>query len=200
MQTSDGSSSLSYELVLARRNGGLVIQNESLRRDRDVMFVRDGDGHVRLRDASTGSLGPSRLAQLSMLVPLSLTEPVAARAASALAGIEVHVPFATQARWFGSGMVPDRNMRGDNIVQSTSRLQRGGGNLANALHALRNRPDWPDTLDTIRLLVDDDIADVTTPASASGGSIGLSVSYRTTGSVPAFALSDGTLALLALIS
>jgi predicted ATPase len=96
-------------------------------------------------------------------------------------------------------MGPERNMRTDNIVQSTGRLDRGGANLANAFHALRNRPDWADTLETIRL-VDDDITDVTTPASASGGSIGLDVSYRTSGSIPAFALSDGTLALFALIA
>lgn len=96
-------------------------------------------------------------------------------------------------------MVPERNMRTDNIVQSTGRVDRGA-NLANAFHALRNRPDWSDTLETIKLIVDDDITDVTTPASASGGNIGLTVTYRTSGSVPAFALSDGTLALLAIIA
>lgn len=77
---------------------------------------------------------------------------------------------------------------------------RGGGtNLPNAYHALRNRDDWQDTLETIRLVVDEDIRDVLTPASASGGSIGLAVKYRT-GTVPAFALSDGTLALLSLVA
>jgi predicted ATPase len=49
-------------------------------------------------------------------------------------------------------------------------------------------------------VVDDDIIDVTQPPSGGGGSIGLAVSYRTSGSIPAFALSDGTLALLALIA
>jgi len=91
-------------------------------------------------------------------------------------------------------------MRVDNIVQSTGRVDRGGANLSNVVHALRNRPDWPDTLETIKLLIDDDITDVTTPASASGGNIGLAISYRASGSIPAFALSDGTLALLALIA
>lgn len=86
------------------------------------------------------------------------------------------------------------------IIQSTSQLARGGANLANAFHALRNREDWPDTLSIIQLVIDGDIHDVTTPASASGGNIGLAVSYRTTGSIPAYALSDGTLALLALIA
>jgi predicted ATPase len=84
-------------------------------------------------------------------------------------------------------------------VQATTRLERGGTNLPNAYHALRNRDDWQNTLDTIRLLVDEDIRDVMTPASASGGSIGLVVKYRT-GTVPAFALSDGTLSLLSLVA
>ena len=44
-----------------------------------------------------------------------------------------------------------------------------------------------------------DIRNVTTPASASGGSIGLTVNYRT-GAVPAFARSDGTLALFSLVA
>jgi predicted ATPase len=131
---------------------------------------------------------------------LIATSPAAARAMNALASIEVHVPFATQARWFGPRMVPERNMRADNIVQSADRVERGGANLANAFHELRNRADWADTLETIRLVIDDDITEVTTPASGSGGSIGLAVTYRTTGSIPAFALSDGTLALLALIA
>src|SRR5690606_19156570 len=63
----------------------------------------------------------------------------------------------------------------------------------------RNRDDWQETLETIQLVVDEDIRDVMTPASASGGSIGLAVKYRT-GTVPAFALSDGTLALLSLVA
>jgi predicted ATPase len=137
----------------------------------------------------------------SILFTLASAEnTVIARLAAAAAGIEVHVPFATQARWFGAGLVPERTLRADNIVQSTDHLARGGTNLANAYHALRNRADWHDTLETIRLAIDDDIGDVTTPASASGGSIGLALTYRSSGSIPAIALSDGTLALLALIA
>jgi len=194
--TTDGASALLYQLTLARRNGSFAVTNEWLRDSYggEPVFVRDGDTFVmddeKARPAPKGPL----------LGTLTAFHPVIARVAGALAGIEVHVPFATQARWFGAGMVPERNMRADNIVQSTGSLDRGGSNLANAFHALRNRADWADTLETIRLVVDGDILDVTTPASASGGSIGLAATYRATGSVPAFALSDGTLALLALIA
>jgi predicted ATPase len=199
VETSDGTSSLAYGMILVRRNGSFAIEHESLHRDGKAVFVRNGESFV-VDPAVIPQPSVTIATRSPLLVTLSALSPVVARAASMLAGIEVHVPFATQARWFGPGMVPERNTRLDNIVQSTDRVDRGGANLANAFHALRNRPGWADTLETIRLVVDDDITDVTTPASASGGSIGLAVSYRASGSIPAFALSDGTLTLLALIA
>jgi predicted ATPase len=198
VDTTDGRSILSYEMILAPRNGSFAIEHESLHLDGAARFVRDGESFVAFPNEDS-QLAPGPIAAKWSMLFLNAS-PLAARMIAALSGIEVHVPFATQARWFGPGMVPDRNMRVDNIVQSTGRLDRGGANLANAFHALRNRPDWADTLETIRLMIDDDIVDVTTPASASGGSIGLAVSYRVSGLIPAFALSDGTLALLALIA
>lgn len=200
VDTTDGSSTLSYAMVLAGGSGGFTIEHESLHRDGQPVFVRDPKTVVFSPNLIEQPPPPSYpAARWSLLFGFGGQIP-GKRMAAAVAGIEVHVPFATQARWFGPGMVPERNMRGDNIVQSTGRVIRGGTNVANAFHALRNRPDWADTLETIKLVVDDDITDVTTPASASGGSIGLAVSYRTSGSIPAFALSDGTLALLALIA
>ncbi|MBC7976013.1 MAG: ATP-binding protein [Myxococcales bacterium] len=197
---SDGQSVLSYDIVLARRNGSFVTQSESLRIEGDPVYVRDGDTIVGSSEAGSALPSGTIYTKWPLLSMLLAASPTAARAVNALAGIEVHVPFATQARWFGPGAAPERTMRGDAIVQSTDRLDRGGANLANAVHELRNRHDWADTLETIRLVIDEDIIDVTTPASASGGSIGLSVTYRTSGSIPAFALSDGTLALLGLIA
>jgi predicted ATPase len=196
----DGNSSLSYGMILARRNDSFVIGHESLHQDGEVVFIRAGETVIGSPSiASQLAPGSYPLTRWPLLASMS-GNPIVARVSNALAGIEVNVPFATQARWWGPGMVPERNLRADNIVQATDRVDRGGANLANAYHALRNRPNWQDTLDTIRLLIDDDVVDVTTPASASGGSIGLAVTYRTSGSIPAFALSDGTLALLALIA
>jgi predicted ATPase len=129
----------------------------------------------------------------------SLLTPPGERVGALLEGIEVHGPFTTNAAWLSRGASAERSTRSDTVVQATSRVARGGTNLPNAFHALRNRDDWQDTLETIRLVVDNDIRDVMTPASASGGSIGLAVKYRT-GTVPAFALSDGTLALLSLVA
>jgi len=200
VDTTDGESILSWGITLARQNGTFVIEHESLHRDGAALFVREGERIIGLPatipQPPTGFIA----AKYTVLVMMSAFIPMVERVRAALAGIEVHVPFATQARWFGAGVMPERNMRTDNIIQSTDRLDRGGANLANAFHALRNRSDWADTLETIRLVIDNDITDVITPASASGGNIGLTVTYRAVGSIPAFALSDGTLALLALIA
>jgi predicted ATPase len=196
----DDATGLAYEIILAPRGGYLAIAQETLFHDQELLFVRDGEAVTLGGPLAQGTQPGPIPSRIPALTALSVFSPLVARMTAALAGVEVHVPFATQGRWFGPGMVPERNMRADNIVQATDRLDRGGANLANAFHALRNRPDWPDMLETIRLLIDDDITDVTTPASASGGSIGLAVSYRSSGSIPAFALSDGTLALLALIA
>src|SRR5262249_16343701 len=157
--------------------GNLVIEHEVLTSGEDMLLERDGE-ELHLGASLVQSPKPRSISPRSpALMAVSVFSSLAARMTSALAGIEIHVPFAAQAGWFGPGMVPERNMRTDNLVQATGRLDRGGANLASALHALRNRPDWPDTLETIRLVVDDDITDVITPATAGGGNIGLAVAY-----------------------
>jgi predicted ATPase len=156
---------------------------------------------VREHDA-VHMMGPSETT-LRMLRPwqpflyAAATQGPLGAVGAMLEGIEVHGPFATAASWVRPGA--ERGARSDNVVQATSRVTRGASNLASAFHALRNRDDWQDTLELVQLLVDQDVRDVVTPASASGGSIGLAMKYRT-GMVPAFALSEGTLALLALIA
>lgn len=196
----DDSTSMSYDIILVPRGGSLIIEYETLMSSDEILLARDGAKLVLGTGVAQGSQPGPITAKMSALTALSMVSPDVRRMTAALAGIEVHVPFATQTRWFGPGMVPERNMRTDNLIQATGRVDRGGANLANAFHALRNRPDWSDTLETIKLVVDDDITDVTTPATAGGGNIGLVVTYRVAGSVPAFGLSDGTLALLALIA
>jgi predicted ATPase len=145
--------------------------------------------------ATIGAVPPSR----SLLPVLALTSSHFKGVDRWLQGIEIHGAFATGPAWLRPSVGAERGARSDNIVQAASRLARGATNLPNAFHTLRNRGDWEDTLELVQLLVDDDVRDVLTPASASGGSIGLAVKYRT-GIVPAFALSDGTLALLSLIA
>jgi predicted ATPase len=90
-------------------------------------------------------------------------------------------------------------LRASNIVRPVSRVEPGGRNLANVYHTLRDQPDWPETLARIQLALGDRIESVTTPADPSGGRIGLALRFAGVGEVPAFAMSDGQLAYLALL-
>jgi predicted ATPase len=89
--------------------------------------------------------------------------------------------------------------RSSNIVRPVSRVEVGGRNLPNVYHALRIQKDWPQTLERIRLALGDQIEDVITPADPSGGRIALEARIAGIGNVPAFAMSDGQLAYLALL-
>lgn len=187
--------SLSYGISLGLE-GGFAITHESLHeRDAGMVFERTGESVV-VPDLLEGARRFTRPREPFIH---AWSRGSGRREGSLLEGIEVHGPFTTIAPWLSRGSTAERSARSDNVLQATSRVARGGTNIANAYHTLRNRDDWPDTLETIRLIVDEDIRDIMTPASASGGSIGLSVRYRT-GTVPAFALSDGTLALLSLVA
>lgn len=196
--TKDGP--FSYGLVLGCIPGGFGyfgIEHESLHGSgNDMVFIRTGRSVVTA-DAPGKTIHLPRPHE--PYLPVSWREAPTSRLCSLLEGIDVHGPFTTTAGWLNRGSSREPSTRSDNVVQATSRVARGGTNLPNAFHTLRNRDDWQDTLETIRLVVDADIRDVTTPASASGGSIGLAVKYRTD-TVPAFALSDGTLALLSLVA
>ncbi|HSK03155.1 MAG TPA: ATP-binding protein [Kofleriaceae bacterium] len=187
---------LSYEIVLEQVEGDFGIARESLHA-RAMGFVRTRDAVIT--DNNLGSTLRLTRPREPFLHAWSQMQPLPGRVGALLEGIEVHSPFRTNAAWLSRAAAAERSARSDNVLQATSRLARGGTNLPNAFQALRHRDDWQDTLDTVRLLVDEDLEDVLTPESPSGGSIGLAVKYRT-GTVPASALSDGTLSLLSLVA
>ena len=116
---------------------------------------------------------------------------------AALSSIEVHSPPDTRPAWTANP--GDLGMRSSNVVRPVARVESGGRNLANVYHTLRNQPDWPDTLARIQLALGDKIEAVTTPADPSGGRIGLAPQIAGVGEIPAFAMSDGQLAYLALV-
>lgn len=193
--TEEGS--FAYGITLGSSESGFGIIHESLAHRDGIAPVFDRVGDVVTAPAQERALKLKR--PRAPYLPMSVHLAPTWRLHDLLSGIEIHGPFRTTASWLLRGSSGERSTRSDNVVQATSRVERGGINLPNAFHALRNRDDWQDTIETIRLVVDEDIRDVLTPASASGGSIGLEVKYRT-GTVPAFALSDGTLALLSLVA
>lgn len=116
---------------------------------------------------------------------------------AALSSIEVHPALDTRAGWTAPGI--HQGLRTSNIIRPVSRVEPGGRNLANVYHTLRDQPDWAETLARIQLALGDRIENVTTPADPSGGRIGLALRFAGVGEVPAFAMSDGQLAYLALL-
>ncbi|HVZ74196.1 MAG TPA: AAA family ATPase [Polyangia bacterium] len=130
----------------------------------------------------------------------SFGEPWAKDVVDILSAIDVHVPFDIHPKWTTSETASG-SPRASNIVQPTPALLRGAGNLANAYYSLRNRRDWPETLDYVRLGLGAHILDVTTQPDPAGGIIALLVEddrYKTR--FPATALSDGTVAFLAYVA
>jgi predicted ATPase len=125
------------------------------------------------------------------------------RVATALKNIEVHVPFETMAAWAARRTGRKSAMRESNILQPTNRLDLLAANLGNAYHSLKNAlgsDHWKETLEYVRLGLGDDIDDIPTNADAAGGQLAASIRYKSSGQVPAIALSDGTLAYLAFVA
>jgi predicted ATPase len=116
---------------------------------------------------------------------------------AALASIEVHSAIDSRPAWMMGSSEP--GSRTGNVIRPATRVEPGGRNLANVYHALRNQRDWPQTLARVRLALGDQIEDVLTPADPSGGRIGLAIRVAGVGEVPAFSMSDGQLAYLALL-
>lgn len=129
--------------------------------------------------------------------------PTISRLWSALASIEVHVPFDVAPSWVQRNLSRVSQTRDPVVVQPSLRVGRLGGNLANVFLTLRNGPGraWERTMSLVRLGLGDDVEEVVVQAAAGGGQVALALRYRFLDApVPAFALSDGTLAYLAMVA
>jgi predicted ATPase len=117
-----------------------------------------------------------------------------------MSSIDVQIPFDSPPRW----TLPEAQSmgaRGSNIIQPTQGIERRAVNLANAFFTLRNRRDWPETLEYVRLGLGPHILDVTTQPDPAGGLIALLVEDdRYASKIPASAIADGTLAYLAFVA
>jgi predicted ATPase len=126
--------------------------------------------------------------------------PDAARVMEALGRASVHVPFDVEPSWIRGN--PAR-LREPAIVDKTLGLDRLGGNLANAYHALstgRSKDVWQRTLERVRGGLGSDLIDVQTPP-AGPGLIQLGLDFRGLPQrIPGNALSDGQLAYLAFVA
>lgn len=94
-------------------------------------------------------------------------------------------------------------MRESQLLQPAQRLELLGLNLSNVFHSLKNdhsNAHWNETLDHVRLGLGDDIEDISASADAAGGQHAISVNFKSSGRLPAMALSDGTLVYLAFVA
>ncbi len=122
----------------------------------------------------------------------------------ALDHIEVHVPFEVMATWVGRSTQRRSAMRGAALHQPANRLEKLGANLANVYSSLKNDFDedhWQQTMAYVRLGLGEDVRSINVRPDPGGADIGLWVKYAGIDQqLPASALSDGTLAYLALVA
>ncbi len=199
---SEDGAELTYSVALRVVGTSLSIESEI------ATLVESSGVHVLLQRASHAYVLPHPAARdrsaehavdpddLALSVAVSDTPELKA-IRMALASIEVHTAIDVRASWTAGGN--DTGSRASNIIRPAVRVEPGGRNLPNVYHALRQQKDWPQTLQRIQLALGDQIEDVLTPADPSGGRIGLAVVIAGLGEVPAFSMSDGQLAYLALL-
>ncbi len=119
-----------------------------------------------------------------------------------LGATRVYPSFEVNPAWARRVGEPQAAMRTGVIARPATSLERGGANLPNAYLAIRNRGNdpWLRVLETLRLGLGHDLADVAIDPDPSGGQLGLSLVFRSVGKVPAFAISDGQLGFLAFVA
>ena len=150
--------------------------------------------------AHTSPIAPSRLALTS--VPADGT-PELGRVRTALAGVDVHLPFDVRPRWLCKERGWSAPLREPEMSDGAASLARLGDNLASAFHALKNdhpAAHWRETMDFVRLGLGDDVESINTQLSA-GGYVSIAIEHRGMAKqIPAAALSDGTLSYLAFVA
>jgi predicted ATPase len=191
---------LIYEIQVLRDGAYLTISRELVmdNKGNHLLLRHDGsvscfgsDGAQILKDTSIES-GEAALSRARFL-----NAPDVERVQRAIAAIEVHVPLDLRRSW----AVPSSGStaRSSNLARPVDRLDPGGGNLVNVYAKLRNQTNWRETLGRIRLVLGD-VDDVLIQPDPSGGTLGLEVRWVGGSEVPLSGLSDGQVAVLALVA
>lgn len=168
---------------------------------------------IREQQRTRVSSGPE--AKLKLLLPPEPTRlilassgmfsphPAMDRLRSALAGIEVHLPFEVLPLWAARAFKRRSEARGSILLEPTTQVSPLASNLANVYHALRNEygeGHWRDTMDYVRMGLGPEVESVNTRADAGGGAIALTLSVKERAEpMSAAVLSDGQLAYLAFV-
>jgi predicted ATPase len=193
---------LTYDLALRVAGTALVVESEIATLVKpdgvQVLLQRASHAYVLPQPAMREGDGERAVDPDDLALAAAATDRSELKAIrTALASIEVHTAIDARAQWTVGG--GDAGPRASNVIRPATRVEQGGRNMPNVYHSLRNQKDWPQTLERIRLALGDRVEDVVTPADPSGGRIGLALRTAGIGEIPAFSMSDGQLAYLALL-
>lgn len=196
-----GSSSGNYEISLGLEGGRLVIDTETFVVDGRLVGTRSPS--VMVIDVPNGSSRsqppPQEATLFSYAMHFPREHPVRAMR-DVLAGIEVFPPLAVTARWASEGGQSSL-VRLEQNPSIERRVGRFGVNLPGALLEMRNDPQrWERMLMLVRAAIGDDVENITIgPGDTPLLTFGLKFRGDPT-PVTAESLSDGTVALIALIA
>lgn len=127
--------------------------------------------------------------------------PEPARVVTTLRQIRVHTPFDTRPSW--ESQTASASMRGAAQLQRTTRLERGGRNLASVFQELRTRGRevWDPVMADVRKGLGQDISDVVNPAKETAGFLELALRLDGgRGVIHGAQLSAGQLSYLGIVA
>lgn len=174
------------------------ISDDSFGPNSSFEFLTEDTGDILI----TEKISSKRLALGSFgeYVPFWAMEDVL----QALRTIDVHLPFDVTARWVQQSRGQPAPLRGVATIEPADALSRFGVNLPNAWSALKNdfsEAHWRETMDYVRMGLGRDVESINVRADPGGGSIALRLKIAGIDEqIPAFALSDGTLAYLSYVA
>lgn len=118
-----------------------------------------------------------------------------------LTGVRVHPPTALSPTWIRAPQESAPAIRGPATVRPARTVERGGTNLPNIYHALRNQKTghswpWSDVLEYLQLGLGRELRDVLIEPSPSGGEFSIALDWDGVGTLTTSELSDGQLAYL----
>lgn len=190
-----------YDFALGRSDNYVVVEQETLVRATEAEgrreLFRRKNRECWLEDRPSNESAASNVLALCRCVP-----DVHRRFMSALAAIDVRVPFDTRPLWLCRERQWPAPLRRPAPPENVTSLARLGDNLTAAYHSLKenaDRDEWEETVRLVRLGLGDDFVDVRFPP-AGRGEIDLVLESRRLGPITTAALSDGQLTYLAMVA
>lgn len=206
---------IEYAFALAPRVAGAVVEYERMlvgpMTDAEKPFIalRRSASEGEMFDQNEGKLAPVPpdamkpdhlvVASFGSLPPQKAIE----RLLRVLRGIEVHLPFDTDAAWAARAYQFSRSLRSTTMLLPAERLDLLGYNLASAWSELKNgsSEQWDHTRALVRLGLGEHIDNVVIRVDPGGGHVSLALTVQGLAEpIMAADLSDGQLSWLAFIA